>query len=244
MDVYGTKRQIPSGVDAFEDALAQYRISLMSPSNGTIVTNINYPQSQSGTISHPPLATTNFKTRASRWTLTSAATAGTVIFHRPSLLGFSRDIGFNCVALGGITTLVAGQRWFMGIVDSGVNPTNVDPLTATTPGRIGLAFNTNSGNLSLVRTITGAAPTVTDLGASFPVNITDVWKLELSCSPAQASIDYRITNLSTAAVLTGNLSTNIPAAATLLGKQVWTTNNATALACAIDLMRLYSRSNN
>jgi hypothetical protein len=227
------------------NGLLYKNVSALLPQSGSTLTNIGWATTVLGTISHPALSAGTFKTRGKRWLNTSAATAGALAYHRASALEFSRDIGATVVMVGGISTLVAGQRWFMGLADSTAVPTNVDPLATTTRGLIGLAFNTNSGNLKLINNVSGAgAPTALDLGAGFTVNTSDVWELRLSCEPAATEWYYKIHNLSSGAIASGTLTVNIPPAAALLGKLVWTTNNATAAACAMDFMRLGSESNN
>lgn len=61
----------------------------------------------------------------------------------------------------------------------------------------------------------------------------------LFCPPQCAAIGYRVTNLSTGAQASGNLSTNIPAATTFMAPSVWITNNATAAAATLDFVSTY-----
>jgi hypothetical protein len=242
MEHYGPLVKKPGDADAFDETLLYQSVSAVLPLTGATLTILGMSHASSGTISTPALTNASVKTRSKRWLNTSAATAGAVIFHRASILEFSRETGFTVVMAGGIGVLVAGQRWFLGIVDTTAAPTNVDPLAATTPGGIGLAFNTNAGNLKLINNLSGAARTVLDLPIC-PVNVTDIWQIELIC-PANGTITYIVTNQSTGAKVTGTLTANIPALTTLLGKQSWTTNNATAAACAADYKRLASKSDN
>jgi hypothetical protein len=135
------------------------------------------------------------------------------------------------------------MRAFVGLADSVAAPTNVDPTTTTTPGKVGLAINANSGNWNFVHNVTGTAPTITALGASFPVNATDLYELVLYSKPNDTVINYRVTDISTNATVTGaTLTTNIPAATTFLAPLMWITNNATAANTAIDLGGWYLES--
>jgi hypothetical protein len=125
------------------------------------------------------------------------------------------------------------MRAFVGLTDTATTaPTNIDPTTSTTPGKIGMAINANTGNWNLVHNITGTAPTVIALGANFPVDATTMYELVLFSASAGSSVGYRITNQTTNATTSGTLSTNLPALATLLGRTIWATNNATAAAVA------------
>ncbi len=136
-------------------------------------------------------------------------------------------------------TLQSGLRCFAGIVDVAANPTNINPVTTTTPGGIGLATDANSGNWRLVHNVTGTARTAIDLGASFPVNNTDLMELALYCAPNAGSIGYRVSNWSTGAQTSGTLSSNIPASTTFLAPVVWITNNATAASQTLDFISSY-----
>ncbi|MFN3749244.1 MAG: hypothetical protein ACK4SJ_11215 [Sphingorhabdus sp.] len=192
----------------------------------------------------PALAATNLKTQTFRSVISTGATAGGIAYIRGNQQTIWRG---NAVGLGGfyvihrfgLAALQAGNRAFAGIVDVAANPTNVDPLTTTTPGGVGMAINANSGNWFLVNNITGTARTSLDLGASFPVNTTDLLELALFCPPQCSAIGYRITNLSSGAQTSGNLSTNIPAATTFMAPALWLTNNATAAAATMDFVSTY-----
>ncbi len=192
----------------------------------------------------PTLAATNLKTQTFRSVISTGATAGALTYIRGNQLSIWRGNaaglgGFFVVHRFGLEVLQAGQRTFAGIVDVAANPTNIDPVTTTTPGGIGLAINTNSGNWNLVHNATGTARTAIALGASFPVNTTDLLELALFCPPQCAAIGYRVTNLSTGAQSSGSLSTNIPANTAFLAPSLWLTNNATAAAATLNYVSTY-----
>jgi hypothetical protein len=132
------------------------------------------------------------------------------------------------------------MRAFVGLTDTATTaPTNIDPTTSTTPGKIGMAINANTGNWNLVHNATGVAPTIIALGANFPVNITDSLELQLFAAPNAATIGYRVTNWTTNLSTTGTISTNMPANTVFLGRTIWATNNATAAAVAWSMSRFY-----
>lgn len=241
----------PSGVDtSFQASFGFNRIAMVTPSGtgttvpqvwGTTVTSV-------GTLSHPALATTNILTSSRRFLLTSAATAGSLLSQRQATTMAWRG---NAAGLGGfffatrfnLTTLAAGNRAFVGLADVVTAPTNVDPTTSTTPGKIGLAINANTGNWNWVNNVTGSAPTIAALGANFPVNVTDLYELVIYSPPNGSSITYRVTNLSTAAQTADTaVSTNIPTNTTFLAPLFWMTNNATASAIAMGTTGWYLES--
>lgn len=193
----------------------------------------------------PTLASTSLRNQTYRSTISTGATAGGLAYIRGNQLTMWRG---NAAGLGGFFvvhrfalsgTLQAGLRSFAGVVDVASNPTNIDPTSSSTPGGIGLALNANTGNWRLVNNASGTARTSLDLGASFPVNNTDLIELALFSAPNGSGISYRVTNLSTAATTTGTLTTNIPASTTFLAPTVWITNNATAAAQTLDFVSTY-----
>jgi len=234
----------PSGVDTpIQPNIMFNQVSVIGPGGGTTVGVLGCTVTSVGTISNPNIATTNLKTQTRRIVNTSAGTAGSLASTRIASLECWRGNaagrgGFFIVARFGLTTLQAGMRMFIGLTDTATTaPTNIDPTTSTTPGKIGMAINSNTGNWNLIHNITGTAPTVIALGATFPVNNTDLLEMILFAKPNDTVITYRITNLSTSAQTSGTLSTNLPSTTTLLGRTCWATNNATAAAVAWDLSR-------
>jgi hypothetical protein len=102
-----------------------------------------------------------------------------------------------------------------------------------------LAFNLSTGNLQLVNNVNLTAPTVLDLGASFPVNNTNVYRLQLFAEPNGSSINYIVENLTNPATASGSLSTNIPANTDFLGRVIWMTNNTIAASVAYDVSNFF-----
>jgi hypothetical protein len=190
----------------------------------------------SGTITQGALADTNSLTRVRRQILTTAAGAGSLAYFRQPNLFVHRGSasgrgGFRFVQQLGLATLVAGNRGFFGLNDQTSNPTNVDPLTSTVANKIGIAFASETGNLSLINGVAGVAPTVLNLGASFPVNIAHLIEFVFASLPNQSGIDYVIRNKENGAIASGTLTTNIPANTVYLAPTSWMCNNATAAAC-------------
>jgi hypothetical protein len=192
----------------------------------------------------PTLASTSLRNSTQRSVIRTGTTAGALAYIRANLLRVWRG---NAAGLGGfflvhrfaLTTLQTGMRVFAGLQDTAANPTNVDPTTNTTPGKIGLAINASTGNWNLVHNVTGTAPTVIALGANFPVNNTDLLELVLFAKPQATEIGYRVTNWSTNQQTSGTLTTNIPAATTFMAPSVWITNNAQSAQAELDFISTY-----
>ncbi len=244
----------PSGVDTpLQPHLGFNRVSWCTPAGGAVLTSfiscIGSTFTNVGTAANPTPTTTNLLTSTRRATFSSGNTAGTVASNRQSTLQVWRGNaaglgGFFYTARFGTSTLAAGNRAFVGLADVITAPTNVDPTTSTTPGRIGMAINANTGNWNVINNITGTAPTVANLGASFPVNTTSLYELILFSAPNGSSVGYRVTNISTGAQTSGSLSANIPATTTFLAPMHWITNNATAAPAIIDFGGWYLESDN
>lgn len=146
--------------------------------------------------------------------------------------------GFRWNQRVSLNLLNTGTRWFCGVAGSRTAATNVDPLTVAAPARIGLAINANTGNMQLVRS-DGTTAAAIDLGANFPVDTTSLYELLLVVRPHDGSsagnYGYRVrrytTNSDNPAFETSNtLTTNLPAATTLLHPWAFITNNAQAAA--------------
>ncbi len=174
------------------------------------------------TTTTPALATTNIFTQSIRSRYTTNTTVGNVIsvrtntpfVHRGSVAGLG---GFHAGMRFGYFTLTSAYSAFHGLWSGTANPGNVNWLTDTATGRIGLVSSANSGNLRLAHNTQGTAPTLIDLGATMPVNTTDMYELVLYCGPNASSVTYKVTNMNTAAVVTGTISTNLPANTQFLG---------------------------
>lgn len=211
----------------------------------SVVGNMPYSAASASAPLIPTLATTSLRNQTYRGTIRTGTTAGTVAYIRANTLRIWRG---NAAGLGGFFvvmrfslsgTIQTGQRSFIGISDSVANPTNVDPTTSTTPGKIGLAQNAATGNWALVHNVTGTAPTNVALGASFPINNTDLYEIALFSAPNGSSIGYRVVNWSTNQQTSGTLTTNIPSNTTFMAPVAWITNNAQGAQSELDFISTY-----
>lgn len=84
------------------------------------------------------------------------------------------------------------------------------------------------------------APTLTDLGASFPIgSTTSVLTLTLLAAPNSGEIGVRVVEEVSGAVVEAVLDTEIPAATQLLSPRNFMNNGATAAAVAYDCSGVY-----
>jgi hypothetical protein len=203
-----------------------------------------------GTASARSITATNRATRQPRVGYVSAATAGALCgyYHNSStgkICSVSDGAGNGGFRFVGRCTVadpatVSGARMFFGLSTDATVPTNVEPNTPT--NCIGIAQLSTSANLHIVYG-GSAAQTAIDLGANFPAGSlsADLYELMLFSDPASnAAVGYRVERINTGDVASGSLTnttpgTTLPLATTLLGLRSWRTNNATALAVALDV---------
>lgn len=201
-----------------------------------------------GTATARTWAATNRLTRAKRLGMATTAASGSICgWLSPQLCCTTGGVsggGFRAVFRWGASdaAAVAGANMFIGMQASTSNPSP----TATPSGFtncIGVAQNNGGTNLELVYG-GSAAQTPIALGASFPAAglSTDEYELVLYAWPSdQTKVAYRVENISTGAVASGLITaavagTQLPLNTTGLAPRMYRTNNATALAVAIDIV--------
>lgn len=225
----------PAGVDTpFQAFLGMNSVCITTTGTGTSATTVcttygaGFTAGGTGTITYAQTtpATGSLKSRTRLSTLSAAATAGNLSYVKSTTVMCAAETGYFLVLRFGLDTMASGNRGFFGLWGSATALTNVDVVTVNT-ARIGLAFNLNTGNWQLVRG-SGSATTAIDLGATFPLNTTDLMELILFCAPGSGTVSYRVTNMTTAATTSGDLTTNIPASTTYCAWHMWLCNNATA----------------
>jgi len=247
IDPTGTKLEL-------QRFLGSTKFALWSPpgnstTNPTPIGAMNAP-TLIGTATSRSVGTTNIATRLARLGIVSSAAAGNFAALRE---GSNRYVTGNGVGLGGFfysvrftmsnAAGVAGERCFIGLSNSTAAPTNVEPNTLTNV--IGLVKLSSSNNW-LFYSAAGSAGTATNLGVNFPANTlsTDAYEFSMYAKP-NGTLGYKLVRLNTAFFVENTVSAvNLPTNTTLLGHQIWKTNNATALAVGIDIASIYVESDN
>lgn len=240
------KMKRPSGVDSpIQDSISFNRLvkwqgsgAQLSPMGANAITLV-------GTAAAVTPSSGSAKLQSQRVQLPTSATtagalstawvgAGVAPVLRGNVLG---EGGFRVTIRFALHVLGTNNLGFWGLSDQGAAPTLAGLLTqtSTSPGRVGLHLSQATGTWSIINNVTGTAPTVTNLGANFPTNINDLIELVLFCQPnngAAGSINYRVRRYTTnsdgpAFEASGTLSTNIPAATTIMSPVCSMSNNAT-----------------
>lgn len=236
----------PSGLDtALQPNLGGNKVALwMPPGGSTAVPGVfgMAALTATGTATTRAVATTNLLTRMTRLGYVSTTTAGALAGAREAVAKYTTGAGSG---LGGFfaryrfaltdAAAVSGARGFIGLSASTGAPTNVEPSTLA--NSIGLCRLSISNNLHIYGA-GASAGTPVDLGSKFPTNNNSaVYELALF-SPSAGNCFWQVTRLDTGEVATGQFAT-IPLGTVLLCHQLWVTNNATALAVAIDVCGIY-----
>jgi hypothetical protein len=105
---------------------------------------------------------------------------------------------------------------------------------------VGIGFQRGTHtNWQLVTNDATGAPTLTDLGASFPINTTDVLTLFIGAAPNGSSIGVRVVNETSGAAFDATITTDMPAATTFLSPRNYMNNDTTAAAVAFDCAGVY-----
>ena len=239
----------PSGLDtALQPHMGGNKVSVwMPPGNATTVPGVfgMSAMTATGTATTRTISTTNLLTRMSRIGYVSVATAGGLSGIREAQNKFTTGAGgglggFHYRTRFGVSdaATVAGARMFVGLSASSGAPTNVEPNTLV--NSVGVAQLSTSTNLQFY-CAGSSATTAIDLGVNFPAATlsADAYELTLFSSSASGNISYRVLRLNTGAMATGTISTGLPTSTTLMGHQIWRTNNATLLAVGIDVCGIY-----
>lgn len=220
------------------------RVATWNPSTSTTVTGVGMPVTSVGTVSTPGIASTNLKTSMRRWTLTSAAAVNSVSDQRSAQNVCWRG---NAAGLGGwtytnrlsLTTLQATGMGFFGLYGS-TTALATNLLLSALVNCVGIGFQVGTHtNWQLVQNDAAGAPTLTDMGANFPINNTHVLTLFIGAAPNGSSIGVRVVNESNGAVYEATLTTDIPAATTFLSPRNYMNNDVTAAAVAFDCAGVY-----
>lgn len=242
-----------SGVDySFQPFLGRNKVILWQANGNTTTSTVfgTLAPTGSGTATTRNVATTNFFTWTRRLGYVSATTGNQAAGIRAVSAQFGLGPaagcgGFHFVARFGISdaTLVAGARLFVGMTSSTAVLGNTDPSAFT--NIIGVGLDAADTTLQIMHNDATGAATKINLGASFPESTnTDLYELVLYCASGASLVYYQVINLSTNAIASGQITTNLPAVNTLLAWQLWRHNVNTGLAVGLDIASVYLETDN
>jgi hypothetical protein len=232
---------------SFQPCVAMKSIGWFSATgNGTSTTSIGLSMTVTGTATARNVVTTKFFTSLRRIGYVSSSSAGNSAGIRHGGLQFWRGNasglgGFYFVCRFGISSAatVAGQRSFVGLVASTSVLSNADP--STNSNILGFGVDGSDTTWSFMHAGSSTPATKDTLTGTFaPRSLsTDIYEVRIYCPPNGSTIYYSIEDLNGGSLFDGNTTTALPSNTTLLSPHIWTNNNTTALACAIDVCSLY-----
>jgi hypothetical protein len=190
-----------------------------------------------GTVAFSTVATGSIRAGAPRRNISSAAGAGSTAAYKSSGAlvwrgNQARAGGWRFVVYFGTTSAVAQQRGFFGLSASAGIIGNVNPSTLT--DIFGVGYDSTETVLSLLHNDNAGGATKTPLGANFPVNGTDWFKLEIIAEPNASSIEYTLYNLTNDTTASGSVNTDLPVSTQFLNAQIWCNNGTTASAVTLE----------
>ena len=209
-----------------------------------------------GTATARNVATTNLATRMRRIGYVSSATAGSLAEARVAVAQFSCGSGSNDGSgfffvtrwVPSDAATVAGERNFVGLMNSTAAATNVEPNTLT--NCVGIAqLSTDATQLYMVHGGT-SAQTAVALGTNFPGATLSTVAYELAIFAPNSVANtfyYQVTNITTGQTTSGTINgtaAQVPVSSVLLAPRQWATNNATALAVGFDVCSIYIETDN
>jgi len=192
------------------------------------------------------VAATNLLTSLRRLANVSAATAGSSGGWRLAVAQFFRSNdswgGFFLCARIGEDNTVANSRAFIGLRDSASPIGNVNPSTLL--NTIGVGFDSGQSTWRVIHNDGSGVATAIDLGAGFPCNTSDeAYDVIIFAPQGQETVWVQMIRLSDETSSTVEITTDVPALATLLAFHAWVNNGSTASAKGITLSTLYVDTN-
>jgi hypothetical protein len=220
------------------------RIGMWLPVNSTTISATGLSIVSTGTVSHPTPTNTNLASSIYRWRLTSAAVTDSSADQCSAVFVCWRG---NAAGLGGwtfitrffLTTLQPTGMGFFGLY-SATGPLATNLTLNAAVNCIGLGFQSGThNNWQLVHNDGNGAPTLTDLGAVFPVTTDRVLTLLISAEPNGSSVWVRVVDEVSGDIFEQQITTDLPAVTQFLGPRLYMNNGTTAAAVAFDCSGLY-----
>jgi len=192
--------------------------AMPAPNSGTIsVLGCVYGGTGTATAAAPSTTSLYTAIRRADLLVTTAATTAVAGFRTTgaSLFRGTAGIGgFEAKLIGGPATGVATAtgRFFLGFRNATGAPTDVNPSTLV--NMIGIGWDSADTEVQLMSNdASGTATKVALTGWARPTTDRSVlYSLELWCNGGDAGLSYRVTNVISGVVVSGTVSSDIPAA--------------------------------
>jgi Phage tail repeat like len=230
-----------------KNKIAQWNAS----GNGTTITADGAPAlTATGTATAVNVAQTSFTTRLRRleYLVTAASTTAVAGFRVGAVqwtigdptLAVAGGFHYVCTWANATGAATTTNRCFVGMANSTAAPTDVEPSSIA--NIVGMGWDAADTNIQIMHRGAGAITKI-DLGSNFPVPSADranSYMLEMYSPPGTTQVvNWRVTNLSNTQVAEGQITTNMPTAATYLGPRGWMSVGGTSSVIGIALSGLY-----
>lgn len=244
----------PSGLDyKLQPLIASNKIAWANPvGNGTVLHVMGIALSATGTATAANVATTNIHQAIRRleYAVTTAAATAVAGFRSGAN---QYHIGGPANPFGGFTTICrfgpsrgqaanATRRGFVGMTSNTAAPTDADPSAGTTwANMIGVGHDAADANWQIMhRTGTGAVTKI-DTGIPKAYNdATEMFEVAIFKAPTGTpAVGVQLTRLSDGLTFSRVITSNLPAATTLLGFQAYNSVGGTSSVIGISLASLY-----
>jgi len=216
----------------------------------TIVADGAAALTATGTATAANVATTNRHTiiPGLEYLVTAAATTAVAGFRETAAQKFMGNSagngGFTFICTFGPATGVATttNRLFVGFTSGTGAPTDVEPSTLT--NMFGVGWDAADANIQFMSNDGTGTATKTSLGIAVPTaDRTSVYRLEMYCPPNSTTLTYTFRDLAAGgSVVTGTVTTDLPAVNTLLAARGWMSVGGTSSVIGIALKSLYIES--
>jgi hypothetical protein len=236
----------PSGrTVAFQSHLGINRVATWVPNNAGNLVNNGMPRSGTGSTSTPTLSGTDLSTSMRRWRMTSATTADSATGDRSQQWVCWRG---NAPKLGGwtyvnrlsLSTLQSTGMGFFGLYGQTTAPSTSLQFSNVT-ACVGMGFQRGThANWQVVRHDGSSTPSLTDLGAAFPVSsLTNVLTLFIYAAPNDTSVWVRVVEEVSGAAAEFEFTANIPAGSQFLSPHNFLNNGSAGGAVSYDCSGVY-----
>lgn len=174
----------------------------------------------------------------------SSGTSGNAAGVRQSSRGLYRGSaagtgGFTVHIVFGFNTTPTAPRVFVGLYGAASEFAVIDGDPNGRTNLVGIGCDVGDTNLYVYTNDGSGAPAEVNLGANFPITSGAMYELFLHCEPNGSAIEYYVRRLDSAQVAQGTLSSDLPAATTVMAPQCAMHNGATAEVVGIDIVSMY-----
>ena len=198
---------------------------------------------QEGTVSASGVGNSSLRASLPRWELkgngAANGNAGQIITPNTAIVSHSGSAvgGFTYRARVAVTSALATQRGFVGLLSYSTNSSGVEPYNG--PDNIGLAFNAGvDANYQMVCHPDYGVLTKQDTGIAVG-NAGAVFDLAMKNAPGSGVVTWRLKNINSGATASGSFTSNLPPSSKPLCHKAFINNAGNAGVVSLELMLVF-----